>query len=298
MASLYHQYKESLKDIAVEEQVDLFVFRPIAFVVVKAIYRLPITPNQVSVLSMLAGIAAGIFYAGGSRKGFLYGGLFYILAHVLDCCDGMIARLKKNGTLIGRIVDGWSDYVTSVAVYIGLLIGLHNSSLQLPVASPWLIMIPVGISLVFHCIVVDYYRHEFLAHGLGKANTIREDLEIFSKYLETLKKEKRNYLEILLITFYLGYTKLQVKENNGKEENKKYSREAYYNSNKQLLFWWNWIGAASHIFVLAAASLFYQPMIFFVYVLVLANIWMMVMGVVQLRTNKRISIKKNVEPTA
>ncbi len=288
MHKIYREFKNSLKDLAVEETVDLFIFRPIAFAIVKTIYRLPVTPNQLSVLSMLAGITSGVFFALGDRNSFIYAGLFYALAHILDCCDGMVARLKKNGTVLGRIIDGWTDYITAIAVYIGLLIGLHNGSFQLPVSSPWLLMVPAAVSLAVHCMVVDFYRHEFLAHALGKANPIQMDREIFSKRMAQLRKEKRNYFEILLISFYLAYTKIQLKENNG---GKKYSGEKYYKSNKSLLLLWNWIGASTHIFVLIVAALLYEPLIFFIYILGLANIWMLVMGIIQIRNNKRITIK-------
>lgn len=283
---IIEEYRISLKDTAVEEVVDLILFRPIAFVLVKAMYPFPISPNQISVLSMLAGIVSGVFYAFGNRQGFLLGGLFYGFAHVLDCCDGMIARLKNGGTPIGRIVDGWTDYVTGTAVYIGLLIGLFNSSLSLP-TSPWILMIPAALGLILHSMVVDYYRLEFLAHALGKATSIREDMETFSQHLEQLKKEKSHYLEILLLTFYVGYTKIQVKH---AKPAKKYPRDEYYFANKRLVFLWNWIGAATHIFVLMVASVLYEPSIFFFYILGLANVWMVVMGLIQIKTNRQIVI--------
>jgi len=288
MQKLYKEYKESLKDLAVEEAVDLFIFRPIAFLLVKCIYRLPITPNQLSVLSMIVGISAGVFYAFGDQRSFTYGAGLYALSHVLDCMDGMVARLKKNGTLLGRIIDGWADYITSIAVYIGLLIGLFNGHFNLPVSSPWLLMIPSAFALALHCGVVDYNRHQFLAHALGKANPIHEDFETFSKRLEYLIKEKHHYLEMLLITFYLGYTKVQLKENG---DQKHYNQQEYYNANKLLLILWNWIGAASHIAVLITATLLYNPMIYFYYILGIANLWMLVMWIIQVRTNKSISLE-------
>ncbi len=284
----YLEYKASLKDLAVEEVVDLYLFRPPAFLLVKGIYRFPITPNQLSILSMVAGIAAGVFYAQGSRAGFIFGALFYFLAHILDCMDGMVARLKQNGTLLGRIIDGWADYITAIAAYIGLLIGLHNGddAFQLPFSSPWFLMVPAAVSLAIHCIIVDYYRHEFLAHALGKANPIRRDMELFTRRLHQLKREKKNYLEMLLIVFYMGYTKVQLKES---EKEQKFDRELYYKANRPLLWMWNWIGASTHIFVLILATLLFEPMIFFYYILGIANIWMLVMGAVQLKTNKKIS---------
>ncbi len=288
MHKLYNEYKASLKDTAVEEMVDLYIFRPIAFAIVKLIYRLPVTPNQISVLSILTGIASGVFFAMGDRQNFIYAGLFYALSHILDCCDGMIARLKKNGTPIGRIIDGWADYITSVSVYTGLLIGLLNGPFLLPV-SPWLLMIPAAFSLFIHCMMVDYYRHEFMAHALGKTNSIRGDLEFFSNELKQLNKSKGRYLEKIMIIFYLGYTNLQLKENGDKA---RYPREKYYKSNKFLLLLWNWIGSASHTFVLLLAAFLYEPMIFFYYIIGLANVWMLLLGFIQVRVNRRIAIKE------
>jgi len=285
MHKLVEEYKASLKDTLVEETVDLFLFRPIAFGIVKLIYRFPITPNQISFLSMLTGIVSGIFFALGDPGSFMCAGILYALTHILDCCDGMVARLKKNGTPMGRIIDGWVDYITSVAVYTGLLIGLLRGSFQLPL-NPWLMMIPASISLALHCMMVDYYRHEFMAHALGKTNPIQEDRKIFSAELEKLKKKKGKYIEKLMIIFYLHYyTKLQVRKTSKK---RKYHKQQYYQANKLLLSLWNWIGLATHIFVLIAAALLYEPMIFFYYILGLANLWMLVVGIIQIRTNKRV----------
>ena len=137
--TLLQQYKASIKDISIEQPLHLYFFRSIAFVVVKLFYRFPLTPNQISFLSMIAGIAGGIFFFFGDSKSFLYGGLLCGFAYVLDCVDGMIARLKKTGTPYGRIIDGVGDYVNSVAVFTGFGIGLARSGYELP-ASPYLLV--------------------------------------------------------------------------------------------------------------------------------------------------------------
>lgn len=288
MYKLYKEYKTSLKDLSVEEVVDLCFFRPIAFVIVKLIYRLPITPDQISFLSMIVGIVSGVFYAMGDKQSFIYAGFFYALAHLLDCCDGMLARLKINVIPFGRIIDGWTDYTTSTAVYVGLFIGLHKGSFQLPLSSPWLIMVPASLSLIIHSMIVDYYRNEFLAHALGKVNSVEQDLKFFNGELEKLMKDKGKYLEKIMITFYIGYRKLQFKETSAK---RKYSQDKYYKSNKLLLLLWNWIGPATHIFVIILASFLYEPKIFFYYILGLANLWMLVLMIIQVRINRKIAIK-------
>jgi len=147
--SLLQQYKASLKDISIEQPLHLYFFRPIAFVLVKLIYRFPLTPNQISFISMMAGIASGIFFFFGDARSFLYGGLLYAFAYILDCVDGMIARLKKTGTPVGRIIDGAGDYVNSVAVYTGFALGLVRANYELPV-SPYLLVSLAGASFILH----------------------------------------------------------------------------------------------------------------------------------------------------
>ena len=122
--SIVSDYKASLKNTQVEEILDLLIFRPLAFLLVKVLYHTSLTPNQISLLAMLTGIISGYFFAQGTQTDFLIGGLLYSLSNVIDCCDGMIARLKKNGSSVGRIVDGVVDYIVSIAVYVGLAIGM------------------------------------------------------------------------------------------------------------------------------------------------------------------------------
>src|SRR5450759_2325263 len=103
--SLLAEYKASLKNITIEEYVDLFIFRPLAFLFVKSIYRSSITPNQITLLSMLTGISAGVMFAIGGSTSVILGGLLLALATIFDCADGQLARLKNNGSYFGRILD-------------------------------------------------------------------------------------------------------------------------------------------------------------------------------------------------
>ena len=57
---LVEEYKRSLKMPEAEEVFDLIFYRPLAFVFVKLVYRSPVTPNQVTLLSMIAGLIAAI----------------------------------------------------------------------------------------------------------------------------------------------------------------------------------------------------------------------------------------------
>ena len=104
----------------VEEAIDLFFYRPIAFLLVKSIYRTNITPDHLTLGAIILGLTGGFFYAFGLQQTSIIGAIFYILFVILDCSDGQLARLKKNGTKIGRLLDGIADYI----VVSGYLCGI------------------------------------------------------------------------------------------------------------------------------------------------------------------------------
>jgi hypothetical protein len=183
--SLFQEYKNSLKKIEVEELFDLYFYRPLAFLLVKAIYSTNITPNQLTVISMIFGILGGICYSFGSYKAFIAGAVLYLTYNVVDCSDGQLARMKKNGTTVGRILDGVADYVVSVALYFGIAFGYANNS-----SDPllwWFLTTAAGISNAVQSGLLDYYRTRYLDYVLDRVSILDEGL----KYLRmNLKIEK------------------------------------------------------------------------------------------------------------
>ena len=162
--SLLYEYRKSLKMVEVEEFFDLFFYRLLAFILLKIIYPTNIAPNQLTVTAILFGIAAGCVYAIGSPLSLVAGSLFFLGYNIIDCSDGQLVRLKKNGTYAGRIIDGLGDYITAVVVFVGLGIGHpdHNFS-----PTTWyLLMLTVAISNMVQSILVDYYRNRFLDYVL------------------------------------------------------------------------------------------------------------------------------------
>src|SRR6188474_1971241 len=73
-----------------------WIARPPAAVVVYALRATPITPNQVTFLStVVAAGAAALFAAMPGHLGLIIAALVFELSFVLDCADGMLARLRK-----------------------------------------------------------------------------------------------------------------------------------------------------------------------------------------------------------
>src|SRR5206468_255083 len=105
--------------------------------------RAQISPNQVSIASMLVGILSGCFFARGY---FISGALLLQLSAIIDCVDGDLARVLYKETRLGKWLDLVGDQFVHVAVFAGIGFGLASSD----PASPTLAL---GISAVLGTII-------------------------------------------------------------------------------------------------------------------------------------------------
>jgi phosphatidylglycerophosphate synthase len=271
-------YTASLKNPFAEELVDLAVFRPLGYIFVKLFLPFPVTPNQISLMAMAAGLAAGLVLAQGTPHAFIIGGLLYCLSNILDCCDGMLARIKKNGTLTGRIVDGVVDYVTGGAVFIGLGTGLtaavRSGTLHLP-ANAWLLVAAAALSTVFHAICSDYFRNTYLSQQTSPSPGNKGEIEKFTAELARLNTGRGRTADKILIRLYLGYCKLQAGNvrchGNQAPSPEKQPPKAV---RPMTVIFWNLIGPSTHVSFFILAALLFRPMVFFIFVVAAANAWM------------------------
>ena len=86
--------------------------------------RLPVTPNQVTAASLVAGLLGAACFAVGGQGPALTGAALLIVSYVLDNCDGDIARAKKLSSRHGRYFDSVADWLVDAAFFAGLGIGV------------------------------------------------------------------------------------------------------------------------------------------------------------------------------
>ncbi len=101
--------------------------RPIA----AAFGRHGITPNQISVLALIAGIACAYLYYRGD---FVIGSVLLLVSAVLDLVDGSVARQMNSQTKFGAVFDWIVDKYVDALVLLGVgLSGIAIISGFLPV---------------------------------------------------------------------------------------------------------------------------------------------------------------------
>ncbi|HEY6038683.1 MAG TPA: CDP-alcohol phosphatidyltransferase family protein [Kofleriaceae bacterium] len=95
-----------------------WIARPPAAVVVYALRNTPITPNQVTFLSafVAAGACALLIACLGWIPLVIAAALFEF-SFVLDCADGMLARLRKLASPLGHLLDFLMDELKAMLLY-------------------------------------------------------------------------------------------------------------------------------------------------------------------------------------
>ena len=305
--SLFEEFKHSLKAIEAEEVFDLIIYRPIAFIFVKIVYRTNLTPNQTSVLAMIVGVASGVSLGFGTDIAITLGALLYLLTNILDCADGQIARLKKNGTKVGRIVDGFIDYVVSTAIFLGIAIGLTqqqnagtfnmfgNIFNGNPYAYIWITTALAGFSSALQAFYFDFYRNKYLEIVYGKFYSLEDELKEFEDEKIRIAKEPETagMFDNFLISIYLKYTRLQLKSQLKKksEPDADIPAELYRSKNKLLLRILSFTGSTTHITLCIICALANNLELFILLCILPLNIIMLVIYFIQRRVYNNLLIR-------
>ncbi len=283
--SWLEEYKSSLKNVHAEEFLDVYFFRPIAFVIVKSLYSLPLTPNNYSFFSFAAGMIAAYYFSQGQMA---LGAFFFFLFAVLDCCDGMQARMKKNGSEFGRFIDGLVDYTSNIACYFALGFGVTKVFPMTGSIPTWYLVIAAGVSKALHSIMYDHYLMEYLSHDRGETGFVQKEIsEIKEKLRLAQEASKKDTLRIFMLKTYLGFSSLQATK---EDKPKNIDSRSYVEKNYRAIQLWGMIGPAWHILFLVIAFLVSKPEILFFYAIIFANLWMLTMLVYQNKVNQELEL--------
>lgn len=274
-----------------EEVFDLLFYRPIAFFLVKSIYGFPITPNQVTGFSLVAGLIAALFFSMGTATAIVMGALWYAFANILDCADGQLARLQQSGTLLGRVVDGVIDYISSVAIFLGIGVGLASAGY-----SQWLPVIGAGLSSALHAMFFDHYQGEFISTVRSEGNFLEREIEQFSREIQRMTAEKRDGLKIAALRIYLKYLKLQQRSNT-KQNDRAFDPIAYRRENTLMIRMWSVLGPTTNRTLLIVCACLGRIDLFLWIVMIAGNALLVLSYLLQRKIHRRLeNLARNEAP--
>lgn len=204
------EYRSSLKSSDTEEHIDLCFYRPIGFAWACLFRKLHVSPNAVTIASIFIGVAAGICMYPVNIWVNIAGIVLLIWANSYDSADGQLARLTKQYSQLGRILDGMAGDFWFISIYVAICL---RTSRTVPFFEDygwaiWCMAAAAGACHAVQAAVADSYRQFHLLLLKGSAGSeLDSTVELRRRYSEL--SWKRNFVKKLIQFFYLGYTARQ-----------------------------------------------------------------------------------------
>lgn len=133
-------------------RLNKYLNRPIASIIVRAVFRTGITPNQLTLASFVIGLAGAGCLVRGRPTFFVLGGILAQVSAIVDCADGMLARARDQMSDYGAYLDLVLDRVTEFFLMLGYTFGYFFYAARLDL----LILGLVAVGLYFLQISLYY----------------------------------------------------------------------------------------------------------------------------------------------
>ena len=126
-------YQSSVKSDVSDELINVYLLRPIAHQFVRVLYPTRVTPNQVTVASIIAGFVSAGVYAFGGPIWYPLAGLLVTLKDLLDSADGQLARAKQLYSRRGRFLDSVGDIAVNLVVFGAISFSVYQETGWFPI---------------------------------------------------------------------------------------------------------------------------------------------------------------------
>ncbi len=201
------EYRASLKSMDTEEHIDLAFYRPLGFAWACAARELGITPNAITIASIFLGIGAGVAFYFNNLAINIVGMILLVWANSFDSADGQLARMTRQYSRIGRILDGVSGDLWFAAIYVAICLREVHTSLFFEEYHwvIWVLAVGAGLCHATQAALADYYRQFHLYFLKGAEGS---ELDTGSELKQKLGELSwsRDFFKKLTLTFYTNYT--------------------------------------------------------------------------------------------
>lgn len=205
-------YQRSLKSLDTEEGIDLAFYRPIGYRWALLAARFGVSPNAITIAAIFLGIAAGIMFYFPELRLNIIGMLLLVWANSFDSADGQLARLTRQYSRIGRILDGLCGDFWFVTIYLAIVFReLHCSPFFAghPVVI-WVMACVTGVCHTKQAAMADYYRQFHLYFLKGEEGSELDSADQLQRHIEESGVTwSNNFWKRLTMEIYLNYTRQQ-----------------------------------------------------------------------------------------
>ena len=199
-----NKIRSTLKSDETEGRFEIYFTRSFGYLWALLFKKLHIHPNVVTILSIILGTAAAVFFYFDDIRLNIIGMLLLVWANWYDCADGQLARMTGQKTLLGRILDGFAGDVWFFTIYLCLSLRYRGEW------GPWIwIMATVaGICHSKQCLLADYYRNIHLYFYKGSAAS---ELDSFADQRAKMRALpwRTDWFQKIYLYFYGNYVHSQ-----------------------------------------------------------------------------------------
>ena len=164
-------FRQSLKSDSylADELINIFLLRPIASIIVWALYPTRITPNMVTVAAVVVGCVAGYAYSIGTAAATALAGGMIMLKDIVDDADGQLARAKELYSRRGRFLDSIGDFLVDLVVFAGIGWSVYHAGLGM---GGWLLaflgLAGITLRVSHHVFYQVSFLHTEKRYGLNR----------------------------------------------------------------------------------------------------------------------------------
>lgn len=271
--------ESTLKSSDTEETIDIYFYRPIGYRWALLFQKLGVSPNAVTIASIFLGVGAGVCFYFDNLWITLLGIFLLVWANSYDSADGQLARMTKQFSELGRVLDGFAGNLWFASIYIAICLRLF------PVWGwyIWVLAIITGLLHSKQAAMADYYRNIHLLFLKGKSGSELDNTKELGERNVTLTW-KDNFFEKLVLKFYTNYTKGQeswspkfqkmfsvVKSSFGETAPESFRTE-FRAQSLPLMKWTNILSFNTRAIALFVAVLLKEPWLYFVFELTVLSV--------------------------
>ncbi|MDQ2918591.1 MAG: CDP-alcohol phosphatidyltransferase family protein [Verrucomicrobiota bacterium] len=264
----------------IEELADVYFFRPLGALFARLAAALGATPTQVTIFSMLIGVAGGALLF--DKRFALLGFALLIFYSVLDSTDGQLARMTGQVTEFGRVLDGVGGYVVYVAIYIAITAGLLQRGHGLEIIT-WAAL--AAISNTAQAQMYEYHRHHY-ATIVVKGRVVGDDPAkvssasisgVYRWYLAMQRMFNGPHVEV--------ESAIAARAMNDvvREQDREKYRKYFYGPVRG----WNLLGDNTRFYAIGVAAGLHRIDLFFAFILVPMNLALIAFWIWQRRADQR-----------
>ncbi|MBI4535800.1 MAG: CDP-alcohol phosphatidyltransferase family protein [Ignavibacteriae bacterium] len=290
------QIESTYKARDVEEVIDRYFYRRVGYVLAGASKAIGLTPNGITIISILVGVSAGHLFYYDDLLTNIIGMLVLVTAEAMDSADGQLARMTNARSRLGRILDGIAGNLIFLSIYLHLCLRIIASG-----ESAWIFLVAVasGISHSFQCATADYYRNAFLYFVYGEERSELDKASLIEMSYRLLTW-KNDFIKKFFLRVYLNYTYQQeVLARNFQQlyatTRKQFDvsvpdwlRQEYASNNKPLLKYYNFITTNTRMIALFCALLIGNVYLYFAFELIVLNAVLIGLAIKQENLNRQM----------